>query len=95
MITDTQERDPDRRERVFAEAVPLNGADSRADWRAHLRELTTARQAAERHLRYPPIPPGIPDRLALMAWRVAAVRAILARTNAEHQRWLGAHGEWV
>ncbi|HVC80347.1 MAG TPA: hypothetical protein VNL35_07605 [Chloroflexota bacterium] len=92
-IAAIRESVPEPRERLFAEGVPVNGTDCRADRRTHMRELTTARQAAERRLRYPPIPAGSPERKALMAVRVAEVRAALAHINAEHADWLRAHGE--
>lgn len=68
------------------DGILYNGVDHAAIRRAHARELTTARQAAERrHAR--PAEPG--------ANRAAEYHAELARIHAAHGAWLRERGEGV
>lgn len=79
---------------ALVDGLLQDGTDRSAAWRAHLRESTMARQAAE--LLYartgsasdapgerPPTPAGE---------RVAVLRAELARIVADHRMWMRAHG---
>jgi hypothetical protein len=87
-FVDRQQSGPESEEGICGEAVPLNGADSQARRRAHMRALTMARQAAEHRVAHPSIPMGTPDRTMRLAARVIKMREELARINAEHQAWL-------
>ena len=90
---DGHEVDAESKRSVCGEAVPLNGIDEQAARRAHMREMTTARQMAERR-RIQPMPGA--DQLTKLAAsheRAAALRAELARIEEEHQSWLGTRGE--
>ena len=73
--------------------MPFNGVEDQAARRAHMREQTMARQAAERHLQYPPIRRGSDEFREQVAARLVEVRAELAMINATHRTWLRAHGE--
>ena len=85
--------DPASLESLCGEGVPLNGVDDQADRRAHMRAQTTARQAAERRLSYPPIPMGSPDRQMRKAERMARMHEELSLIDAEHQAWLDARAD--
>lgn len=82
------------RESALGEGVLHDGVDWSAAHRAHLREITTLRQAAERCCDRPGMPRD-PDRAAQRAAvqrRAEALRVELARIDAEHRAWLRAHG---
>jgi hypothetical protein len=77
------------------DAIPCDGIDTSAEWRAHMRDLTMARQAAERLYARPPAQARW-DRVAQARdaqERATDLRTELARINAEHRRWLQARGE--
>jgi hypothetical protein len=75
--------------------VSRNGVDASALRRAHMRELTMARQAAERRQARPPMNGSLdrPAQLAAAQERAIEYRAELARIDADHKRWLQEHGE--
>lgn len=90
------DREP-RQETALGEAVSRNGVDCSAQRRAHMRELTTARQAAER-LHKRPLGQADADRssqLAAARDRALDLRTELARIDAEHRTWLHDQGEDV
>jgi hypothetical protein len=87
-----QEGGAESQESILGEGVPVDGVEAQAARRAHMREQTTARQAAERHLGHPLIPAGSLDHHHETVTRVAEVREELARINADHQVWLHDHG---
>ena len=92
---DRQESGPESQENVLGDGVPRNGVEGQAVRRAHMREQTTARQAAERRLEHDGIPRRDHEHRALVAAQVVEVRAELALINAAHQTWLRAHGGGV
>lgn len=84
-------------ESVLIDGLSRNGVDDLAARRAHMRDMTMARQAAERRYARPGLPAGSagPEdamRLAMAQERAIAFRAELARIDAEHRRWLREHG---
>ncbi|HVA91388.1 MAG TPA: hypothetical protein VNL71_16260 [Chloroflexota bacterium] len=82
----------DSHESIIGDAVPLNGLEDQSARRAHMREQTTARQAAERRLEFPRIRRAEYDYHARMAARAGEVRAELALIDVAHEAWLRAHG---
>ncbi len=84
----TREDGDQHQERVLIDGLLRNGVDDLAARRAHMREMTMARQAAERHYTHPAGPP------PLVAARDSAadLRAELARIDATHRTWLHDHG---
>ncbi|HWE64819.1 MAG TPA: hypothetical protein VHB98_24155 [Chloroflexota bacterium] len=99
MPEDQQMQGPDleRHEMALGDAVSHNGADNSAARRTHMRELTTARQAAERRQARPAGETGLSRATQLAAARERAVelQAELARIDAEHRTWLHGQGENV
>ena len=81
-------------ESILVDGLLQNGTDRSAYWRAHVRELTVARQAAERRHTGPGLATGLdkPALLALARERAVALRVELTRINAEHRIWMRAHG---
>jgi len=82
-----------RQEGILIDAMLYNGIDVLAERRAHMRELTMARQAAERRCA-PGARRGIGEgeQLVEVRERATALRAELARLQAAHRAWLDAHG---
>lgn len=74
-----------------------NGVDSAAERRAHMRELTMARQAAERRHARPTSDLRLDRQAQALAARArdAELRAELARIDDAHRTWLRAQGEDV
>jgi len=92
--SDKQQAGGESRESAMGDAVPHNGEEEQAARRAHMREQTMARQAAERKA-LPPAGEARIDRPARVddaQRREADLRAELARINAEHRDWLREHG---
>lgn len=85
---------PDWSEGVFGAGVPVNGVDPHAVRRAHMREQTTAKQAAERRSVRPTpgVPRGHQARLEVAQERAAELHVELARLDAQHQAWLRVQG---
>ena len=81
-------------EHALVDGLLQNGTDRSAYWRAHVREMTMARQAAERRHARPGPAIGLdkPAQLALARERAVALRVALTRINAEHRIWMRAHG---
>lgn len=82
---------------VLVDAMLYNGVDRLAVRRAHMRELTTARQAAERRSTWPALPAGRDgwEQRVAARERTVELRAHLARLQEEHRTWLHAQGEDV
>jgi len=78
-------------ESILVDGLLLNGADSASPRRAHLREQTMARQAAERRYARTPLPGGI-DGPAMAQERSDTFHTELARINTEHRIWMRQHG---
>lgn len=81
---------------MLVDGMLCNGVDVLAEQRTHMRELTMARQAAERDaaavwMRRA----GNEAPLLEQRERVEAARAKLARLQADHQAWQLAHGAVV
>jgi hypothetical protein len=76
------------------DAIKYDGVDVHAIWRAHLREVTMARQAAERRLaqRASRAPQDAPARTAAARQRTEEFRLEMDRINADHKRWQREHG---
>jgi hypothetical protein len=81
----------------LGEAVSRNGVDVSAARREHLRELTMARQAAERRHARPALSSGLDraTRLVAAQERATELRVELERIDSEHRTWLHDHGEHV
>ncbi|GAC1402004.1 MAG: hypothetical protein NVSMB65_19250 [Chloroflexota bacterium] len=78
----------------YGEGVIVNGGDQQADRRAHMRALTTARQAAERRALHGPegsATSGSARRGVERQARRVELQAELQRIEAEHQTWLQLH----
>lgn len=92
---DTRVDSPTQHETTLGEAVSLNGMDSSAPRRAHLRGLTMARQAAERRHARPSFETYMDgtERIAAARERTEALRVELARIDTTHWLWLHDHGE--
>ncbi|HVA89515.1 MAG TPA: hypothetical protein VNL71_06705 [Chloroflexota bacterium] len=82
---------------VVGEGVARNGIDGSSARRAHMRELTMARQAAERRFARPGISMTTdrPARLAAARERAEELRQELARIDDMHRAWLQAQGVHV
>lgn len=82
---------------MVGEGVTCNGVDNSAERRAHMRELTMARQEAERRFSRSGIPTNVdrPARLAAAKERADELRAELARIDAMHRSWLHDKGMHV
>lgn len=76
------------------DAMPLDGLDPSAEWRVHMREQTMARQTVERRYARSASARGEvgPAQNGEGRSRAAALRAELARIDAEHWAWLREHG---
>jgi hypothetical protein len=74
--------------------VLFNGVDPNAARRAHMREQTMAKQAAERRSVKPASGMHLDHqtRLAMAQERAAALHAELASLSDEHQDWLRTQG---
>ena len=94
-LENLRENAGEKQQGVFGEGVPVNGIDNLAARRAHMRELTAARQAAERRRSQPwSVDSGAyANRLEATRARSAEMYAELARIEDEHQRWLDEHDE--
>jgi hypothetical protein len=81
-------------EHILVDGLLQNGTDRSALWRAHVREMTMARQAAERRPAGPGPAIGLdkPAQLTLARARAVALRLELTRINAEHRIWMRSHG---
>ncbi len=71
---------------VGLDGLLIDGVDPQAAWRAHLRELTTARQAVERQSGRV-----YTETLEEYEKRRAQLLDTLARIDEEHQAWLRIH----
>lgn len=78
----------------MGDAVPRNGVEDQAVRRAHMREQTMARQAAERAAIRPLSDAALdrPTQRAAARERGADLQVALTRINAGHQTWLHARG---
>ena len=76
------------------DSILYDGVDAHAIWRAHLREVTMARQAAERRLaqRASPTRQDVAARAAASRQRTEEFQLEMERINAEHRRWQQEHG---
>ena len=94
---DAGREDIPRRGSVLIDAMLYNGVDGLALRRAHMRELTKARQAAERRYTQPALAANRegPPRLTTARERAAEYHAEIARINAEHRIWMHEQGEIV
>ncbi|MGH2346570.1 MAG: hypothetical protein ACRDG4_15195 [Chloroflexota bacterium] len=99
MPIEQHEREDDLKQpaTMVGEGVTCNGVDSSAERRAHMRELTMARQEAERRFSRAGIPAGVdrPARLAAARERAEDLRAELARIDGMHRSWLHDKGMHV
>jgi hypothetical protein len=99
MLIEHYEREDDLKQppTMVGEGVTCNGVDSSAERRAHMRELTMARQEAERRFSRSGIPTNVdrPARLAAAKERADELRAELARIDALHRSWLQDKGMHV
>jgi hypothetical protein len=80
----------------YGEGVLINGVDQQAARRTHMRELTMARQAAERRSLQHSEEAARQDRTARAVEkqeRRTALAAELKRIEAAHQAWLETHDE--
>jgi ABC-type branched-subunit amino acid transport system ATPase component len=78
-------------ESVLVDGLLQNGTDRAASRRAHLRESTMARQAAERRLSRTGLTAGMDDPARAME-RAAAFRVESARIDAKNRAWMLEHG---
>jgi hypothetical protein len=71
------------------DAILYDGVDPQAVWRTHLREVTMARQAAERRRdqRDVLVPQDRSARAATARARAEAFHVEMERINADHRRW--------
>lgn len=85
-----QEVGPESHEGIVGDAIPRNGVDDQAVRRAHMREQTTARQAAERNAERPAYEGRLnrSTRIDGVQEREAGLQQELRRINTEHQQWL-------
>ena len=86
-----------RRGNVLIDAMLYNGIDALAMRRAHMRELTRARQAAELRYKQPALTTNRegPPRLNTARERAVEYQAEIARINTEHWIWMHEHEETV
>ena len=92
---DAGREDIPRRGKVLIDAMLYNGIDGLAMRRAHMRELTLARQAAERRYTQPASAAprdGLP-RLTTARERAVEFQEEIARINAAHRSWMCEQGE--
>ncbi|HVC81138.1 MAG TPA: hypothetical protein VNL35_11635 [Chloroflexota bacterium] len=89
-----QEAGPESQESLWGDAVPVGGVEDQASRRAHMREQTMARQAAERRRVLPAFETRLdrPARLDAARDREADLQVELTRIYAEHQMWLRERG---
>jgi hypothetical protein len=94
---DAGREDIPRRGTVLIDAMLYNGVDGLAMRRAHMRELTRARQAAERRYTQPALAANRegPPRLTTARERTEEYQAEIARISAEHRIWMHEQGEIV
>src|SRR5665213_2730024 len=94
---DAGREDIPRRGTVLIDAMLYNGVDGLAMRRAHMRELTRARQAAERRYTQPALAANRegPPRLTTASERTAEYQAEIARISDEHRTWMREQGEIV
>lgn len=94
---DAGREDIPRRGTVLIDAMLYNGIDGLATRRAHMRELTLARQAAERRYTQPAsaVPREGQPRLTTARARAVEFQEEIARINAEHRIWMHEQGEVV
>jgi len=94
---DSAREDIPRRGNVLIDAMLYNGVDGLAMRRAHMRELTRARQAAERRYTQPALAASRegPPRLTTARERAVEYHEEIARINAEHRIWMREQGEIV
>jgi hypothetical protein len=95
--SDSGREDIPRRGTVLIDAMLYNGIDGLAMRRAHMRELTLARQAAERRYTQPASAASRegPPRLTTAQERAVEYQAEIARINDEHRIWMHEQGEIV
>jgi len=82
-----------RQEGSLIDAMLYNGIDVLAERRAHMRELTMARQAAEQRsapAAHREVAAG--EQFGEVREGATALRAELARLQAAHRAWLDEHG---
>ena len=94
---DPVERNPRRIETTMMDSITYNGVDPFALRRAHMRDVTMARQAAERRFaqRGSSERQDGAGRLTAAKERAAALRSELERIYADDRRWQIEHGEDV
>ena len=82
-------------ENGMMDAILYDGKDPLGSWRSHMREVTMARQAAERRLslRTSSQVQDRPARLVAAQERAEEFRIEMGRINDDHRRWRQAHGE--
>ena len=82
---------------VMMDAILYDGVDPRAIRRTHMREVTMARQAAERRLalRNPSAAQDQASKAVTARERAEEFRLEMARISADHRRWQSEHGETV
>ncbi|HEY8285569.1 MAG TPA: hypothetical protein VIJ28_14385 [Chloroflexota bacterium] len=90
IIVMRQKVGPESQESLLGDAVPVDGVEDQATRRAHMREQTTARQAAERRRVLPAFETRLarPARLDAAREREADLQVELTRINAGHETWL-------
>jgi hypothetical protein len=91
------ERNPRRIETTMMDSILYDGVDPLAARRAHMRDVTMARQAAERRFAQRGSSEKQDGSARLMAAkeRAAALRLELERIYADDRRWQREHGEDV
>ncbi len=91
------ERDARLTENSMMDSILYDGVDPMATRRAHMRDVTMARQAAERRFaqRGPAEKQDRPARLTAAKERAAALRLELERINVANRQWQIEHGEAV
>lgn len=79
---------------AIVDGLLQDGTDRAASWRAHLRESTMARQAAEQRYAQSRSASRADDPESMIVARECAsvLRAESARINATHRAWMSAHG---
>ena len=84
----------ERQESAYIDGLLQDGTDQSALWRAHLRESTMARQAAERRYAQSAFHtgPSDPEPSSPAHDRAAILRGELAHITAEHRLWMREHG---
>lgn len=82
-------------ENGMMDSILYHGVDPLSTWRSHMREVTMARQAAERRLavRTSSVAQDRPARLLAARERAEEFRLEMDRINDDHRRWRTDHGE--